>query len=596
METRDSIVIRFEGSAGDGVLSMGTIVAKTAARCGFHVCTLSSFLAEVRGGQSSFQLKLGCSRVSSPGDAPDIVVALNAKGVENQKGAIRTQGLLFCPPACEEPPPAVTTVVVDYDAIATAQCGNTRNKNLVAAGALMQVLGVDRAKASAVVRRSFSKKGEAVAEAADQALGAGFELSFAARLHLESWRLKSPTGGARLLISGNEAVSLGSIVGGIRFFAGYPITPASEIMEALAKHLPEVGGRAVQAEDEIASLGMCIGAAFGGAKALTATSGPGLSLMVELLGLAGMAELPLVVVDVQRAGPSTGMPTKDGQADLNLAVYGAHGDAPRVVLAPQSVSDCFDDAVRAVRIAHQFHLPVILLSSQSLSHRMQTVELPSLDSIQVYEEPLFDVKAEHVQPFRRYRATNDGEASLRSVPGIASGMYRTGGLEHDESGQPCFDVERRAANVSRRRLRMNRVAEHFAAGSDAERCTVGDQRFALVSWGTTAGPAREAIERLRTEEGWVVGHYFPRLLWPLPKQAIAELIASGIDTLFVCEANDSQQFAQLISANCADELRIRGVQVVGIGRDHGIPLTATDIVTMLRNHLDGRDPSVALVG
>jgi 2-oxoglutarate ferredoxin oxidoreductase subunit alpha len=574
---------------------MGTIVAKTAARCGYHVCTLSSFLAEVRGGQSSFQLKVGSGQVTSPGDAPNILVALNEKAVTNQAGAIVAPGLVLCPSEVSELPAGVAPVVVDYDGIATLETGNTRNKNLVAAGVLVRLLGMDAEPACAIVRAAFAKKSEAIVDAAESALRAGYALPAAQEASLSTWKLEPSNAPGRLLISGNEAVALGSIVGGVRFYAGYPITPASEIMEVLAKHLPEVGGRAVQAEDEIASLGMCIGAAFGGAKTLTATSGPGLSLMTELLGLATMAELPIVVVDVQRAGPSTGMPTKDGQGDLNLAVYGAHGDAPRVVIAPQSVGDCLTDTVRAVNIASRFHLPVIVLSSQSLSHRMQTIELPDLSSIEIYEEPLYHATSDSPEPFKRYQPTQDGLASVRSVPGIDGGMYRTGGLEHDDFGQPKFDAPQRKANLLRRRRRLGAVKQYLARGEEPERCVLGAHSIGLISWGCTAGPAREAIELLRAEQGWDIGHYFPRVLWPMTTRPIEELLASGIETLFVCEANDSQQLARLICANCMEELRAHRVEIVSISRDDGIPFTATDIAKRvqqtLRERTDGSQPT-----
>jgi 2-oxoglutarate ferredoxin oxidoreductase subunit alpha len=589
MEMRDSIVMRFEGSAGDGILSLGTIVAKTAARCGFHACTLSSFSAEVRGGQSTFQLHIGCQEVTSPGDAPALVVALNEQAVKNQLGSLTTPGLLLCPPGSESSRAGVTDVAVDYDAAAKATCGDTRNRNLIGGGVLIRLLGMDLETACSVVRDTFAKKGEAVVSATTGALRAGYALPLSEKVLSAGFALKSVSSPARLLLSGNEAVALGAVVAGVRFYAGYPITPASEIMEMLAKHLPEVGGRAVQAEDEIASLGMCIGAAFGGVKNLTATSGPGLSLMTELLGLAAMSELPVVVVNVQRSGPSTGMPTKDGQADLNLAVYGAHGDAPRIVLAPQSVSDCFNDTIAAVNLAHRFHIPVIVLSSQSLSHRLQTIELPELDSITVYEEPLYDPKASPDQPYKRYLATENGATSPRSVPGIENGMYRTGGLEHDEFGQPRFDDVQRNANVTRRRERMTAIQRYLANNKTAANSVLGKESFAFVSWGTTAGPAREALATLKTLEGLDVGCLFPRQLWPVPSKALSELIASGIKTLYVCEANDSQQFTKLICANCADELRVHGVEVVPITRDDGNPFTATDIVARLKQSLRERN-------
>jgi 2-oxoglutarate ferredoxin oxidoreductase subunit alpha len=258
------------------------------------------------------------------------------------------------------------------------------------------------------------------------------------------------------------------------------------------------------------------------------------------------------------------------------------------VIAPQSVSDCFHDAVRAVNLAHQFHLPVIVLSSQSLSHRMQTIEPPALQSISNYEEPLFERSSETSEPFRRYRSTADGSPSLRSIPGIAGGMHRTGGLEHDEFGQPKFDAAQRDANVTRRRRRMALVERFFSSGEERERGVPGNQPFALVSWGSTAGPAAEALAMIHAEKGWEVGHFFPRCLWPLPVPAIEELLLSGIDTLFVCEANDSQQLAKLIAANCADTLRTRDVKIVGLTRDDGIPFTAMDIAKRLKQCVGDR--------
>lgn len=584
MTQRESIVVRLEGSAGDGILSIGTIVAKAAARCGFHACTLSSFLAEVRGGQSSFQLKLSRREVSSPGDAPDVVVALNRLAVVNQARALDAEGLLIHPPDAEVAQLELAKIAVDFDGVSSAATGATRSKNLVAAGVLCRLLGIEPKIAVAVVRQSFGKKSTEVVEAAGRAFDAGVTLAESTLADFTTMQLKPAMAPPRVLISGNEAVALGAIVAGVRFFAGYPITPATEIMEMLAKHLPQIGGRAVQAEDEIASIGMCIGAAFGGTKTLTATSGPGLSLMVELLGLASMAELPIVVVDVQRAGPSTGMPTKDGQADLNLAMYGAHGDSPRVVLAPQSVSDCFYDTIRAVNIAHEFHVPVILLSSQSISHRMQTVALPALDELEIYQEPLFSGSEDPNHKFSRYERQADGKASLRSIPGTPGGMYRTGGLEHDATGQPGFDAELRVANVSHRKERMAAIEESCANSTDLEPAVLGTHPIGVMSWGSSAGAAREAVESLRAQ-GFDIGYLFPRVMWPTPSASIRRFIASGLRTLYVCEVNDSQQFARVIRAGFATELQAHRVEVVGINQDNGSPFSARDLQQRLQQLL-----------
>jgi 2-oxoglutarate ferredoxin oxidoreductase subunit alpha len=584
MVQRESIVVRFEGSAGDGILSLGTIIAKSAARCGFHVCTLSSFLAEVRGGQSTFQVKLSRRETTSPGDTPDVVVALNRLAVSNQAPFLESSGTLLHPPGVEVNSLALHHFLIDYESACTTATGSTRSKNIVAAGVLTYLLGLDPSATVNVVQQSFGKKSTEVLDAVTRAFNAGVELAHALNTDENTLALKPALASPRMLISGNEAIALGAIVAGVRFFAGYPITPASEIMEILAKHLPQIGGRAMQAEDEIASLGMCIGAAFGGVKTMTATSGPGLSLMTELLGLASMAELPVVVVDVQRAGPSTGMPTKDGQGDLNLAVYGAHGDSPRVVLAPSSVSDCFNDTVRAVNIAHEFHVPVLILSSQSLSHRMQTVEFPSLDTLKVYDEPLFTSPDVPNAPFRRYKRTSDGRPSLRSIPGTPFGMYRTGGLEHDATGQPGFDIDLREQNVAQRALRMKAIENAVSNASTIELPVVGTHPIAVVSWGSSADVTKEAVESLRAQ-GYDIGYLFPRVIWPMETVGIKRLLFSGIRTLYVCETNHSQQYAQLIRANFLSELQAHQVNVVGINQDNGAPFSAREIQQRLQERL-----------
>lgn len=581
---RESVVIRFEGDAGDGVISMGLLAARTASRTGFHVYTYSTFLAVVRGGQSTFQLRLGREPLLSQGDQPDILVALNHRALRDNAPQVTAGGLVLHPPF-EEPvfphlPESVQDIVVDVEGLSQQHTGESRSKNVVAAAAVLEMLGLDVQTAADVVREMFAAKGSGVVDTNLRALEAGAAAGVQCAEAAMALRVVPSGNEARLLMSGNEAVALGALVGGVRFFAGYPITPASEIMEWLAKHLPRVGGRMVQAEDEIAALAMCIGASYGGVKSMTATSGPGLSLMSELVGLAGMMETPVVIVDVQRAGPSTGMPTKEGQGDLNLAVHGTHGEVPRVVLAPQTVAGCFEQTVRAINIAHEFHVPVILLSSQSLSHRMQTVDLPDPTKMVLYQEPLFDGKGSNGTPFQRFRSTPDGRPALRSIPGTPGGTYRASGLEHDELGNPDFEPETRTRMVERRRERMHAIERAFQDSVERDCLCANGAPLGVMSWGSTASAARDVVETLR-KEGWQISYLFPRMLWPLPDRAIRRFLASGVRTLFVCELNATRQFAEMIRARYTPDLVRHGVRVMSITKDDGLPFTPAEIRSRL---------------
>jgi len=582
---RKSVLIRFDGQAGDGVLSTGQILARAAARSGYEVLTQSIFSSEVRGGTSTFQVRLGCEPLLSTGDRPDIIIALDKESAIRQSRELAEGGLLMHTVDCDagtlELTPTQESHGIDWKATAAAAGAAPRSHNVVAAGFAAALVGIPQDAIESATRRRFAKKGE-LAEVNARAAAAGYESVARVLNGTGQARRLAPAPNSKpfMLLSGNEAVALGAIVGGVRFYAGYPITPASEVMEVLAKHLPQVGGHYIQAEDEIAALAMCVGASFGGRPSMTATSGPGLSLMCELIGLAGMAEVPVVITDVQRAGPSTGMPTKDGQGDLNLAVYGTHGDVSRVVLAAQTVADCFHQAVRAVTIAQKYHVPVVLLTSQAISHSLETVELPDLERMEIFEEAVYQGPAEG--EFRRYRATNNGQASVRSVPGTPGGMYRTGGLEHDETGSPSTNAKNRVAMVERRAERLNAIVREQAQFEKALLPESGHCQFAIVGWGRTASAAREALSDFQ-QQGLKIGGFFPQLLWPLPQEPIQELIAAGAKTLYVCETNSTGQLAQLIRAQMAPALVAHAVNVVSITKDDGNPISSREIVQQIES-------------
>jgi len=470
---------------------------------------------------------------------------------------------------------------IDWKAVAVEAGATPRSHNVVAAGFAGALVGLKCDVLEALVARRFAKD-PVVAEANVRAVRAGYDrVSISLNGSSQARRLAPARGKPLLLLSGNEAVALGALVGGIRFYAGYPITPASEIMEILAKQLPRIGGHFVQAEDEIAALAMCLGASYGGQPALTATSGPGLSLMCELIGLSGIAELPVVIADVQRAGPSTGMPTKDGQGDLNIAVYGSHGDVPRAVLAAQTVADCFHQTVRAVNIAQKYHVPVILLSSQAISHSQETVELPALDAIAIYDERHYQGPEDG--EYRRYKDVGDGQASLRAIPGTPNGMYRTGGLEHDETGLPSADAANRAHMIERRAQRLQAIEREHAKLEVSELPASGRCQAALIGWGRAAAAAKEALAAMHVA-GWELGTCFPHLLWPLPQEPFQKLITAGAKVLYVCETNSTGQLANLIRSQLSSLLVAHGVEVVSITKDDGTLLSCREIHERVERH------------
>jgi 2-oxoglutarate ferredoxin oxidoreductase subunit alpha len=360
---------------------------------------------------------------------------------------------------------------------------------------------------------------------------------------------------------------LGAIAAGVRYFGGYPITPATQIMEWLGRHLPAFGGTVMQLEDEIAAIGSVLGASNGGSKAMTSTSGPGLSLMVEMLGLASMAEVPLVVVDVQRAGPSTGMATKTEQGDLNLALYGAHGDAPRVVMAATSVEDSFYTTIHAFNLAERLQVPVILLSDQALITRISSV--PKLDPGRIPIENRAAFTPNGGGAFSRFRMTESG-VSPAAVPGTPGAMFTATGLEHDERGNPNAEPANRTAMMDKRARKMARALtrqdELVRWWGDPDG-TVG-----VLGWGSTEGVIREAV-RMAGTAGLHVIALHPRLLQPLPVDHVRRLLRQCRRVL-VPENNHSGQFAQYLRSQCFGQWDGEFVQW---NKDDGTPFSPEEV-------------------
>jgi 2-oxoglutarate ferredoxin oxidoreductase subunit alpha len=424
-------------------------------------------------------------------------------------------------------------IPVPFQQLAKDSAGTPSAKNIVTLGVLSELLGLPAEAIRVAMNRKFARKKASLAESNSRGFEAGVEFARGVTEDVSHKHLVHEPGPARLLMSGNEAAAVGALHAGCRFFAGYPITPSSEILHFLSEWMPRAGGSFLQTEDELAAIGAVIGASFAGVKSMTATSGPGLSLMVEMLGLASMAEVPVVIIDVQRGGPSTGNPTKSEQSDLFQCLYGTHGDAPRVVLACSDVEDCFHATVEAFNISEEYQLPVLVLSDQAVGQRKETLTAARLEH-QVRERVL--PSAKNLEAYERYRDTETGVSPM-AIPGMKGGMYQTNGLEHDEAGRPTsLHLAHEKMNAKRyRKLWPIRDRYSVFRRYGPEKAEIG-----ILCWGSSKGAVKEAVLEANAR-GEKVAAFVPQMLYPFPKHPFLEFLAS-VDELLVVELSYTAQF------------------------------------------------------
>lgn len=580
--------VRIAGEGGDGVISCGELLAQAAARTEFHVFTFITYPSEMRGGYSMIQIRLRDMTIYSMGSLVDCLVVFNQEAFDNSKNILAPGGILLYDPAevdIGDKSGNFHLEPIPLTMIAKETLGSTLGKNIVALGAVSHILGMDIGLIEELLAERFSHKGPEVRERNLKVLHAGIKAAQNIRVNLD-FRLEDlkPAKADYMLISGNQAVALGAIAAGCRFTAGYPITPSTSIFETLTKLLPLVGGRAIQMEDEIAAISAIIGASFAGEKVITPTSGPGLQLMTEQLSLASMIETPLVVVDVQRAGPSTGLPTKTEQSDLKFAVYGSAGDSPRIVIAPTGVEDAFYQTIRAFNLAERYQMPVLMLLDQSIGYRKATVKMPDFDQIRVLDrgESKKSLKIPHagkidirwrtepteeeLQDYRRYADTEEGTAPM-ARPGTPGGQYLATGLEHNEYGY----TDQSPAN--HKKMSLKRFRKMAAMSRELEKNPIEfygdpDAKIGIIGWGSTEGAIREA-RYLAEKKGIAVRHLHPHTISPLPTKQIS-LFLLRLENLIIVEENMTGQFAHYLQA------RFR-MKPICIRKCEGTPLTPAEI-------------------
>lgn len=547
-ESNRSISFAIVGSGGAGAITAGGMLLEAAGKAGWYGIMNRSVGPQIRGGEAAALVRLSTAPVDCMAEFYDFVIAIDWRNADRfaAEMPLSADGLAVGDPTGGAVPEifteaGATAAQVPMKDLAGDVPGG--RENMIAAGLAAGLAGLPVDTLMAVVTTKLAAKGEAAIEASLTCIRIG--LQQAEDLE-KSFPLRAPSAaapdGGRWLITGNEAVGLGAVRGGVRFAAAYPITPATEVLEWLAPALARIGGALVQAEDELASINMAIGASFGGRASITATSGPGLALMVEALGLATASEVPIVVVDVMRGGPSTGIPTKSEQSDLNIAVYGCHGDAPHIVVAPLSVADCLFTAQWAVHLAEAMQTPAIVLSDQSLGQARAIVDRPA-DLAFLARRTVLD--AQPAEPYERYALTADGVSPM-ALPGTAGGQYTADGLTHSVRGTPSSkDVDHRDQLDKRRdKIGTFDYGDHWGE----IRMSGDDDAVTILTWGSLAGAAREAMHRLE-REGIPSNLVAMRLIAPFPKQKLLNAL-NGSRRILIVEQTHSGQFHDYLRAKC----------------------------------------------
>jgi 2-oxoglutarate ferredoxin oxidoreductase subunit alpha len=529
MDTTRSVSLALAGSGGAGVMTAGNMLLEAAAHAGYYGLMTRTSGPQIRGGEAAAMLRISTFPTDGQDDRFQVLAAIDWQNVQRFAAELPLGpgSLVVGDPAQGGPPEAFLKSGARYVPLPLKiLCTQVPGAwpNMVALGFLAGLIGLPFESVEAAAKKAMKKGLEPGIAAARLGMDQGKALQ---AFQLESIPGKAP----RWLITGNEAAGYGALRGGVRFVAAYPITPATELLEWLSPALAKIGGTLVQAEDELASINMALGASYGGVPALTATSGPGLALMIESLGLGVAAEVPVVVVDVMRTGPSTGIATKSEQADLNLALYGLHGDAPHIVVAPNSVADCVAATEWAVGLAESLQVPAIVLSDQYFGQARAVVDVPekkNLSSERKTAQPTPD-------PYKRYAITDSGVSPM-AIPGTPGMAYIADGLEHNEKGTPSSQAHDHLAQMDKRARKISRLDP-----GDAWASIEGEGETAVVTFGSCTGPVREALAR----NGKGIKLVSLRLLSPAQPERLKKALG-GVKRVLVVEQNHSGQFLRYL--------------------------------------------------
>lgn len=537
------------GQQGEGIESTGEIFSIALNRLGYYLYGYRHFSSRIKGGHTNNKIRVSTSQIRSISDDLDILVAFDQETIDLNYKELHDKGIMIADAKFDPKQPEDTNAVlfaVPFTEIAT-ELGTSLMKNMVAVGATCAVLNLDIKVFEEVVQEIFGRKGQQVVDKNMEAIQAGFDfMKEKLSDDVELMELEKADGMKRLFMIGNDAIALGALAGGCRFMAAYPITPASEIMEYLIKKLPALGGSVIQTEDEIAAVTMTIGANYAGVRSLTASAGPGLSLKMEAIGLSGITETPLVIVDTQRGGPSTGLPTKQEQSDLMAMIYGTHGEIPKIVLAPSTVQEAFYDTAEAFNLAEEYQCPVIILSDLQLSLGKQTVEPLDFSKVEIRRGKLVTEELPEIENkgyFKRFEVTEDG-VSPRVIPGMKNGIHHVTGVEHDETGKPSESAANRNAQMDKRFRKVENIKFNTPVHKNAPH---EEADLLIVGFNSTRGVIEEAMGRIE-QDGIKVNHAQVRLIHPFPTDELLPLVKTA-KKIAVVENNATGQLANIMKMN-----------------------------------------------
>jgi len=577
----NEVVIRIAGNSQDGIQAIGGFLARLAGRSEQEVMTFMTIPSTISGGPSIFQVRIGSGEVLTAGDDADVLLAFYQHSYEGHINSLKKKGIVLYDSDHVVPKPEWQAdyhhVGIPISSLTVEAIGGTakdKGKNIYALGLIARMFDLNVPKLEKLLGERFTGKDPSILNNALAAFHAGYANSPGNVVETFQLADSQKKGGHQVVMNGNEAIGYGLIAAGVRFGAGYPITPWTDIMELLRRELPKYGGSFIQCEDEIASVSMALGASFAGRVAVTGSSGPGIALKTEAIGWAVMAEMPLIIINVQRGGPSTGMPTNIEQSDLNIAINGGHGDAPRVVLAPANVEDCFYMAIEAVNIARKYNTPVFFLTDQGIATRIEAFTEPDLEKICQDITPDYTPVPTH-KPYDL--AAKDG-VTPHVKPGtrILDGKYPIAtGLEHDEYGHPTGSPKLHMQMNAKRRIKLQ------ALGATLPLPKIygpPEGNVLLVGWGSTEGPIREAVDRFRAA-GDSVSAIHLRHINPLP--AGLENIFSGFHHVLVVEMNDEGlygygQLGAVLRARYCD------AKIQGINKTDGLTWKVKEIVELVK--------------
>ena len=571
------------GEAGDGIDSTGKIFAQALSRSGRHVFTSKDFASRIRGGYTAYKIRTSVDKVQSVVDRLDVLIALTPRTIEENLDELHDDSVIIydgnrTTMQNVDIPGEMVGLDVPLKRLAE-EAGGAIMRNVVALGAACEVADFPIENLDSALTKRFSDKGQKLVDNNKQAARAGKEYVADNYGDQEFDYDLETTDNDYVLLNGDEAIGMGAIAAGCRFYAGYPITPATDVMTYLTGRIEQYGGHVVQAEDELSAINMALGAARGGARAMTATSGPGIDLMAETFGLVATSETPLVICNVMRSGPSTGMPTKQEQGDLNAMLYGGHGEVPRFVVAPTTVAECFWKTVEAFNLAEKYQVPVYLTSDLAMAVTEETFSPETFDMDEVEVDRGFVVDETTIERhqtetggFKPHEITDDG-ISPRAFPGTAGGAHMSTGLEHDEQGRRTEDTEMRVEQVDKR----NRKVETAVEREDWSPREFGDPDAdtLVVTWGSNEGALAEAVEFL-AEDGIDV-----RVLsvpYVCPRPDLTDDVDAA-ETTIVVECNEKGQFADLVEHDVLQ-------RVDRINKYTGVRFKADELAREIEDTLD----------